>query len=539
LLFSTDAGFHYAGDGKLGGIVKPNDGECHTNERGEYTHGNILDYPSVSQINKVAKEENINIIFAVTSKQTRVYTELAKVIEGSSTGTLSENSSNIVTLVKNEYAKITRKLAMKDNATAPVRIKYFSKCKGKVEMETNLCDGLLMGDTVDFRLEVSVDYCPKDPNLWKQTIEVSPVALQDNIIIDLEMFCSCACEKPGHPHYKPRSPLCSGVGTHMCGICNCPGTLLGKECECDSADPKIEEGSIDDTKCKDNSTMKICSGRGNCECGQCKCTERADPKEEISGPFCQCTNFLCPRHDGMLCGGPDKGTCECSKCVCKDGWEGEDCSCSSRTDQCYNPLDAPDKAEECSGHGECRCNRCQCDKGDGGVFSGKFCEDCSTCEGKCSVYHDCVLCQVFDAGKLAGPDCAKNCSHLFNATKHVEVSANEDLGEKPCSFFDENDCRFEFVYGYDEDNNPVVRVQQTLECPPKLDILGIVLGVIGAIVAVGLGLLFLWKGFTTIHDRREYAKFEKEKMMAKWDAAENPIFKQATSTFQNPMYGKR
>lgn len=29
LVFSTDAGFHFAGDGKLGGIVLPNDGECH------------------------------------------------------------------------------------------------------------------------------------------------------------------------------------------------------------------------------------------------------------------------------------------------------------------------------------------------------------------------------------------------------------------------------------------------------------------------------------------------------------------------------
>ena len=47
---------------------------------------------------------------------------------------------------------------------------------------------------------------------------------------------------------------------------------------------------------------------------------------------------------------------------------------------------------------------------------------------------------------------------------------------------------------------------------------GIVLGVIGAIVAVGLALLLMWKVLTTIHDRREYARFEKERMMAKWDA---------------------
>ena len=34
LVFSTDAGFHYAGDGKLGGIVKPNDGSCHLDAKG-------------------------------------------------------------------------------------------------------------------------------------------------------------------------------------------------------------------------------------------------------------------------------------------------------------------------------------------------------------------------------------------------------------------------------------------------------------------------------------------------------------------------
>lgn len=36
LVFSTDAGFHFAGDGKLGGIVLPNDGRCHL-ENNMYT----------------------------------------------------------------------------------------------------------------------------------------------------------------------------------------------------------------------------------------------------------------------------------------------------------------------------------------------------------------------------------------------------------------------------------------------------------------------------------------------------------------------
>ena len=40
------------GDGKLGGIVKPNDGLCHLdrNSPATYTHSTEQDYPSVSQV---------------------------------------------------------------------------------------------------------------------------------------------------------------------------------------------------------------------------------------------------------------------------------------------------------------------------------------------------------------------------------------------------------------------------------------------------------------------------------------------------------
>lgn len=52
---------------------------------------------------------------------------------------------------------------------------------------------------------------------------------------------------------------------------------------------------------------------------------------------------------------------------------------------------------------------------------------------------------------------------------------------------------------------------------------GIVLGVIAAIVLIGMAVLLLWKLFTTIHDRREFARFEKERMMAKWDTVRELI----------------
>ncbi len=66
--------------------------------------------------------------------------------------------------------------------------------------------------------------------------------------------------------------------------------------------------------------------------------------------------------------------------------------------------------------------------------------------------------------------------------------------------------------------------------------MGIIFGIVGAIVCVGLLTLFLWKVFTTIHDRREFAKFEAERDRVKFPAHYNPIYKQATTTVQNPMF---
>lgn len=47
---------------------------------------------------------------------------------------------------------------------------------------------------------------------------------------------------------------------------------------------------------------------------------------------------------------------------------------------------------------------------------------------------------------------------------------------------------------------------------------GVVFSVILSIVLIGLAFLLMWKFFTSMRDRREFAKFEKERMMAKWDS---------------------
>ena len=57
-----------------------------------------------------------------------------------------------------------------------------------------------------------------------------------------------------------------------------------------------------------------------------------------------------------------------------------------------------------------------------------------------------------------------------------------------------------------------------VECPKGPDILVVMAYVAGSILLLGLAALLIWKLWVTIHDRREYAKFEEERAKAKWEA---------------------
>ena len=88
--------------------MKPNDGLCHLNNDGGYTHSTTQDYPSVSQINQKVKESSVNLIFAVTKEQYHIYEQLNKHVEGASCGVLSNDSSNVVELVQEQYNVSTK-----------------------------------------------------------------------------------------------------------------------------------------------------------------------------------------------------------------------------------------------------------------------------------------------------------------------------------------------------------------------------------------------------------------------------------------------
>jgi hypothetical protein len=57
------------------------------------------------------------------------------------------------------------------------------------------------------------------------------------------------------------------------------------------------------------------------------------------------------------------------------------------------------------------------------------------------------------------------------------VSVHEEEGEVLCAYYDEDDCRFAYVYTYSDNNTLIVRAQEERECPPEIHVLGMYLSV--------------------------------------------------------------
>jgi len=159
IVISTDSPYHIAGDAKLAGITKPNDEECHINKRDNYLykHERMQDYPSLAQISRKIAENSMNVIFAVQSNIQQTYKDLEGRIQGSHVGVWSENSANIVQLIKSQYNKIRSTVELQHRASELTRVRYTSEClkKGR-PVETNKCTGLKTGSVVQFNITVEV-----------------------------------------------------------------------------------------------------------------------------------------------------------------------------------------------------------------------------------------------------------------------------------------------------------------------------------------------------------------------------------------------
>ncbi|XP_006876618.1 PREDICTED: integrin beta-2 [Chrysochloris asiatica] len=510
LVYATDDGFHIAGDGKLGAILTPNDGHCHL-EDNMYKRSNEFDYPSVGQLAHKLAENNIQPIFAVTSRMVKTYEKLTEIIPKSAVGELSEDSSNVVQLIKNAYNKLSSRVFL-DHSTLPdnLKVSYDSFCSNGISLldqPRGDCDGVQINVPITFQVKVTAKECTQE-----QSFVIRPLGFTDTVTVRVLPQCECQCHNT-----RPNQNYCSGKGIVECGICRCHLGFIGKSCECKTQGRSSQE--LEGSCRKDNSSI-VCSGLGDCICGECICHRVDDPKKQIYGRYCECDTFNCERYDGQICGGEDRGSCRCGKCLCHAGFEGSACQCRSSTHGCVNQQQIV-----CSGRGSCHCNVCKCDPG----YQPPLCLECPGCPLPCSKHVSCAECLKFQKGPF-GMNCSVACQNL--------KLQEEVLQGRTCKEQDSEGCWISYTLKQDFGREKYfIHVKDTRECVEGPQVAAIVGGTVAGIVLIGVLLLIIWKALTQINDRREYKRFEKEKLKSQWNT-DNPLFKSATTTVMNPKFSK-
>uniref|UniRef100_A0A5F9DK19 Integrin beta n=1 Tax=Oryctolagus cuniculus TaxID=9986 RepID=A0A5F9DK19_RABIT len=507
LVYATDDGFHFAGDGKLGAILTPNDGQCHL-EGNMYRRSNEFDYPSVGQLAHKLAENNIQPIFAVTKKMVKTYEKLTEIIPKSAVGELSEDSSNVVQLIKDAYSKLSSRVFLEHSALPDsLRVTYDSFCsKGTLlGQRRGDCDDVQINVPVTFQVKVTASEC-----IQEKSFVIRALGFTDTVTVRVLPLCECRCRDQ-----RQERGLCGGKGSMECGVCRCDAGYTGKNCECQTQGRSSQE--LEGSCRKDNSSI-VCSGLGDCICGQCVCHTSDNPNKQIFGRYCECDNMNCERYDGQVCGGKKRGSCSCGQCHCNDGFEGSACQCKKSTDGC---LDA--QGVECSGRGQCRCNVCVCKKG----YQPPMCQECLGCTSPCGQYISCIECLKFDKGPF-GKNCSTQCKNL----QLVDGPATC----KTCKEQDSEGCWMAFTLCQRQGmDNYDVHVEDSRECVQGPNIAAIVGGTVAGVVLIGVLLLVIWKALTHLSDLREYRRFEKEKLKSQWNN-DNPLFKSATTTVMNPKF---
>ncbi|XP_005397218.1 PREDICTED: integrin beta-7 [Chinchilla lanigera] len=506
LVFTSDDTFHTAGDGKLGGIFMPSDGHCHLDSNGLYSRSSEFDYPSVGQVAQVLSAANIQPIFAVTSATLPIYQELSQMIPKSAVGELSEDSSNVVQLIMDAYHSLSSTVTLEHSSLPPgVHISYESWCGGSEKEEgegvRGQCNHVRVNQTVNFWVTLGATHCLPEPHL----LRLRARGFSEEVTVELHTLCDCNCNDT-----QLQAPHCSdGQGQLQCGMCSCLPGRLGRLCECSEADlssPDLESG------CRaPNGTGPLCSGKGRCQCGRCSCSGQS------SGLLCECDDAGCERHQGILCGG--FGRCRCGVCHCQANRTGRACECSGDTDNCVSPAGGL-----CSGHGHCKCNRCQCLDG----YYGALCDQCPGCKTPCEEHRDCAECGAFGTGPLAA-NCSMACAHA-----NVTLVQGPILDDGWCKEKTQDNQLFFFLVEDEAGGRVVLRVRPQEKRADRT--LAIVLGCIGGIVAVGLGLVLAYRLSVEIYDRREYSRFEKERLQLNWKQDSNPLYKSAVTTTKNPKF---
>lgn len=100
-----------------------------------------------------------------------------------------------MTLIEEEYGKIAEKIIMVDDANSSMglRLSYRSKCMdGRTLMDTNVCDGVKVGDEVEFEVTLEALHCVPQRDF---ELHIGPSGLEEVLQLDVHVICDCDCER--------------------------------------------------------------------------------------------------------------------------------------------------------------------------------------------------------------------------------------------------------------------------------------------------------------------------------------------------------
>lgn len=548
LLYISDAGFHFAGDGRIAGVVEPHPrDQCLMDEDMEppvnYEQYGKYDYPSVGQIRDHLRRYDIIPIFTVVQSYRSLYLDLVEELSsvGAEFGLLESDSSNIVNLIRDLYNRISQRVVFDpDNVPGLTVNVQTTNCPGTLGAD-GICSDLAIGEKADFNIEVTATREICSQSSITQNIRIIGFG---NAEVQITPICSCECEE----NTVENSTLCNGNGTFLCGICQCDPGRFGEFCQCDNTG-QVTGGTGNDTMCE-NPNGEECSGqRGKCVCGVCQCNSFFDEETQemlqYFGTNCECDTSSCLISMGERCGGPQQGTCQCSGCDCNLGFYGDACQCSDMF--CVDPDD--DEGRTCNGRGECDCNTC---RGCESPFTGRHCEICQAPSGVSPEENPCastlctpnIACARCALGLIANDsaecvDCPPTV--LINVTELMTYRIEGETASM-CRF-EEEDCTYTFWAAQDGVTGDLlpIHVEMTPECPEPIssgEIAAIIIAPLAVLAIIGiialLALLFLFWFLNFL----EVKRFEKELEKVKFAQNTNPMYMKASKDYENPTYGK-
>jgi len=141
-----------------------------------YTHWQLLDYPSMHQIAEKVRENKFNIVFSVDNKVGEVYDTLVKIIGKSARRVeLINDDEAVVKVIDDVYKSIRSTVEMRidkpEEISDNIEIKLFSYCNTSHYNETSICS-FKKKPTITFDAKIKMKSCPKDKSMLNKVIKI-------------------------------------------------------------------------------------------------------------------------------------------------------------------------------------------------------------------------------------------------------------------------------------------------------------------------------------------------------------------------------